>query len=222
MGGYLTDSGQLSRGRLQMLLAQLAELEQETLEERAQVRLRLWNRVLSVCLLVCLCTIKTAMTRCARAQTRLRPQHGAWCAARPHLCLAGTGCYALRPRLVSKSGQHQGTEARGQGLRWRRTRNGSRPKRPGGGAATAAGPAAAAPVEAASVTVASHLSGSALGRPMARQMSWTRMTRWRDRQTDGRSDGRAGRWVIRHHSCLIGTVWLRKVASCCLPQSWLS
>ena len=37
MGGYLTHAGQLHRGRLEMVLQQLANLELETLEQRAQV-----------------------------------------------------------------------------------------------------------------------------------------------------------------------------------------
>ena len=37
MGGYLTEAGQLNRRRLQMLLDRLSQLEQETLELRAQV-----------------------------------------------------------------------------------------------------------------------------------------------------------------------------------------
>lgn len=36
-GGYLTDSGQLHLGRLEMLLTELATLELETLEQRAAV-----------------------------------------------------------------------------------------------------------------------------------------------------------------------------------------
>ena len=39
MGGYLTEAGSLHKGRLQMVLNQMAELEQETLEERAAVSL---------------------------------------------------------------------------------------------------------------------------------------------------------------------------------------
>lgn len=38
MGGYLTEAGQLNRRRLQLLLDRLAQLEQHTLELRAQVR----------------------------------------------------------------------------------------------------------------------------------------------------------------------------------------
>lgn len=38
MGGYLTHAGELHRGRLEMVLHQLAALELETLEQRAQVR----------------------------------------------------------------------------------------------------------------------------------------------------------------------------------------
>ena len=37
MGGYLTHAGQLHRGRLEMILHRLAALEQDTLEQRAQV-----------------------------------------------------------------------------------------------------------------------------------------------------------------------------------------
>ena len=37
MGGYLTHAGELHRGRLEMVLQQLANLELETLEQRAQV-----------------------------------------------------------------------------------------------------------------------------------------------------------------------------------------
>jgi len=37
MGGYLTQAGELHRGRLEMVLQQLASLELETLEQRAQV-----------------------------------------------------------------------------------------------------------------------------------------------------------------------------------------
>ena len=37
MGGYLTNAGQLHRARLELVLQQLANLEQETLEQRAQV-----------------------------------------------------------------------------------------------------------------------------------------------------------------------------------------
>ena len=37
MGGYLTHAGQLHRDRLEMVLQQLANLELETLEQRAQV-----------------------------------------------------------------------------------------------------------------------------------------------------------------------------------------
>ena len=36
MGGYLTEAGQLNRRRLQLLLVRLSQLEQETLELRAQ------------------------------------------------------------------------------------------------------------------------------------------------------------------------------------------
>jgi 5'-3' exoribonuclease 1 len=36
MGGYLTEAGQLNRRRLQLLLDRLSQLEQETLELRAQ------------------------------------------------------------------------------------------------------------------------------------------------------------------------------------------
>lgn len=39
MGGYLTHAGQLHRGRLEMILHRLADLELETLEQRAQVGL---------------------------------------------------------------------------------------------------------------------------------------------------------------------------------------
>lgn len=38
MGGYLTHAGDLDKSRLQLLLAQLAALEQSVLEERAAVR----------------------------------------------------------------------------------------------------------------------------------------------------------------------------------------
>ncbi len=38
MGGYLTHAGELNRPRLELLLAELAALEQQTLEQRAQVR----------------------------------------------------------------------------------------------------------------------------------------------------------------------------------------
>lgn len=38
MGGYLTDSGKLDLGRLQLLLGELAKLELETLEQRAAVQ----------------------------------------------------------------------------------------------------------------------------------------------------------------------------------------
>ena len=38
LGGYLTHAGQLHAGRLEALLARLALLEQETLEQRAAVR----------------------------------------------------------------------------------------------------------------------------------------------------------------------------------------
>lgn len=37
MEGYLTHAGELHRGRLEMVLHQLAALELETLEQRAQV-----------------------------------------------------------------------------------------------------------------------------------------------------------------------------------------
>ena len=37
MGGYLTHAGELNRARLELLLAELAALEQQTLEQRAQV-----------------------------------------------------------------------------------------------------------------------------------------------------------------------------------------
>ena len=37
MGGYLTHAGELNRGRLEMVLHQLASLELDTLEQRAQV-----------------------------------------------------------------------------------------------------------------------------------------------------------------------------------------
>ena len=37
MGGYLTHAGELNRPRLELLLAELAALEQQTLEQRAQV-----------------------------------------------------------------------------------------------------------------------------------------------------------------------------------------
>lgn len=37
MGGYLTHAGELNRSRLEMVLHQLAALELETLEQRAQV-----------------------------------------------------------------------------------------------------------------------------------------------------------------------------------------
>ena len=37
MGGYLTHAGELHRARLEMVLQQLANLELETLEQRAQV-----------------------------------------------------------------------------------------------------------------------------------------------------------------------------------------
>ena len=37
MGGYLTHAGELHRGRLELVLQKLAELELETLEQRAQV-----------------------------------------------------------------------------------------------------------------------------------------------------------------------------------------
>lgn len=40
MGGYLTHAGELNRGRLEMVLHQLAALELETLEQRAQVHLQ--------------------------------------------------------------------------------------------------------------------------------------------------------------------------------------
>lgn len=41
IGGYLTEAGQLNRRRLQMLLDRLSQLEQQTLELRAQVARRL-------------------------------------------------------------------------------------------------------------------------------------------------------------------------------------
>ena len=37
MGGYLTHAGKLHQGRLELLLKELAELELETLEQRAEV-----------------------------------------------------------------------------------------------------------------------------------------------------------------------------------------
>ena len=37
MGGYLTHAGELHRGRLEMVLQQLANLELATLEQRAEV-----------------------------------------------------------------------------------------------------------------------------------------------------------------------------------------
>ena len=37
MGGYLTHAGELNRPRLELMLAELAALEQQTLEQRAQV-----------------------------------------------------------------------------------------------------------------------------------------------------------------------------------------
>lgn len=41
MGGYLTHAGELHRGRLEMVLRELANLEFETLEQRAQASVAL-------------------------------------------------------------------------------------------------------------------------------------------------------------------------------------
>ena len=40
LGGYLTHAGQLHQGRLQRVLAELGALELETLQQRAEVRMR--------------------------------------------------------------------------------------------------------------------------------------------------------------------------------------
>ena len=47
MGGYLTHAGELNRGRLEMVLKQLAALELDTLEQRAQVCLHSPPRITS-------------------------------------------------------------------------------------------------------------------------------------------------------------------------------